>query len=78
MKEKVIYLFLGFVFGIITIVPFIVFSQNIGLGEILKGKILLRVENNGEAWYVNPQDKKRRLYRLNIKANDILLEIASK
>ena len=25
----------------------------------LKGKILLQVEKNGEAWYVNPNDGKR-------------------
>ena len=24
-----------------------------------KGRILLQVENNGEAWYVNPDDSKR-------------------
>ena len=25
----------------------------------LKGRILLQVEKNGEAWYVNPKDGKR-------------------
>ncbi len=29
------------------------------LSEKLKGRILLQVENNGEAWYVNPQDNKK-------------------
>ncbi len=30
-----------------------------GLGEKLKGRILLQVEQNGEAWYVNPTDNLR-------------------
>jgi len=29
------------------------------LSKKLSGKILLQVENNGEAWYLNPQDQKR-------------------
>ena len=29
------------------------------LSERLKGKILLQVEKNGEAWYINPKDGKR-------------------
>jgi hypothetical protein len=29
------------------------------LGDKLKGNILLQVEKNGEAWYVNPVDKRR-------------------
>ncbi|MCK4540377.1 hypothetical protein KAU09_04450 [Candidatus Parcubacteria bacterium] len=29
------------------------------LSERLKGKILLQVEKNGEAWYVSPKDRKR-------------------
>ncbi len=29
------------------------------LSEKLKGRILLQVENNGEAWYVNPRDSKK-------------------
>ena len=29
------------------------------LVERVKGKILLRVESKGEAWYVNPDDGKR-------------------
>ena len=29
------------------------------LSEKLKGRILLQVENKGEAWYVNPRDSKK-------------------
>ncbi len=31
----------------------------VGLADSLSGKILLQVEENGEAWYVNPQTKTR-------------------
>jgi hypothetical protein len=37
-------------------------SKEIGdknLVERLKGKILLQIQQNGEAWYVNPADGKR-------------------
>ena len=30
-----------------------------GLATKLKGKILLQVEKNGEAWYVSPKNEKR-------------------
>lgn len=32
---------------------------DLGLAERLKGKILVQVESNGEAWYVDPVDLKR-------------------
>lgn len=35
------------------------FSQASELGERLQGKILLQVEENGEAWYVYPKNKNR-------------------
>lgn len=35
------------------------FSNAADLASRLKGKILLQVESNGEAWYVNPEDEKR-------------------
>jgi len=35
------------------------FSNAAGLATSLKGKILLQVESNGEAWYVNPENEKR-------------------
>lgn len=35
------------------------FSSAAGLATKLKGKILLQVESNGEAWYVNPENEKR-------------------
>jgi exopolysaccharide biosynthesis protein len=34
-------------------------SYDIGLSRQVSGKILLQVEENGEAWYVNPKDLKR-------------------
>jgi len=34
-------------------------AQAVNLGSSLSGKILLSVEENGEAWYVYPQNKKR-------------------
>jgi exopolysaccharide biosynthesis protein len=34
-------------------------SYDIGLSRQVAGKILLAVEDNGEAWYVNPKDLKR-------------------
>jgi hypothetical protein len=39
---------------------FLIILPNITRGEdALKGKILLQVESNGQAWYVNPADEKR-------------------
>lgn len=51
---------LGEKFGVLALVP----TKNIKFKEsevILKliGKILLQIESHGEAWYVNPKDKKR-------------------
>lgn len=34
-------------------------GQMESLGEKLQGKIILQVENNGEAWYINPADQMR-------------------
>lgn len=36
-----------------------VFSTNESFAKKQAGKILLQVENNGEAWYISPQDNKR-------------------
>ncbi|MEA3449914.1 MAG: hypothetical protein U9Q85_02955 [Patescibacteria group bacterium] len=38
-------------------------KADINLGQKLAGKILLQIENNGEAWYVNPENYKK--YYLN-------------
>ncbi len=38
---------------------FVFFSNANNLSSRLSGYILLQVENNGEAWYVNPETKKR-------------------
>jgi len=35
------------------------FSKAAGLATRLKGHILLQVESNGEAWYINPNNEKR-------------------
>ncbi|NCU43348.1 hypothetical protein EOL72_03315, partial [Candidatus Falkowbacteria bacterium] len=34
-------------------------SQANSLGAKLSGRILLQVEQNGEAWYLNPEDQRR-------------------
>lgn len=36
-----------------------IYSAEQSLAEKMSGKILLQVEKNGEAWYVNPSDQKR-------------------
>jgi hypothetical protein len=51
------------ILGFILVFSFVfiqgsVFAQE-NLGEKLSGRILLQIENYGEAWYVNPQDQKR-------------------
>ena len=43
------------------------FSNAIGIATRLKGRILLQVESNGEAWYINPNNEKR--YYLGRPAN---------
>ena len=35
------------------------YGSQIGIAARLSGKILLQVENKGEAWYVNPSDQRR-------------------
>jgi len=35
------------------------FVKAMELAKQLSGKILLQVEENGEAWYINPADEKR-------------------
>jgi hypothetical protein len=40
-------------------IPGIVLAAENGLSARLKGRILLQVEKNGEAWYVNPVDGER-------------------
>lgn len=52
MKKNIIILFLFFLFC-----PNIVFAED--LKESLSGRILIQVEEYGEAWYVNPLDLKR-------------------
>lgn len=52
--------FYPFIFLLIFFTFFpINFSSAESLSSKLKGKILLQVENNGEGWYVNPDDSKR-------------------
>jgi micrococcal nuclease len=56
MKKK-------FLLALILIPGVFLFANNVssidGLAERLKGRILLQVEQNGEAWYVYPDDLKR-------------------
>lgn len=50
-------LFLFFIFFFLCFVPSA--SAQTTFSQRLKGSILLSVEENGEAWYVNPTDEKR-------------------
>ena len=45
---------------------------NIALTEKLKGKILLQVESRGEAWYLNPADKRRHYMKDGESAYEIM------
>jgi hypothetical protein len=46
-----------------------------GLSTRLKGKILLQVEQNGEAWYLNPDDEKRYYLRRPTDAFNLMREL---
>ncbi|MEA2065348.1 MAG: MopE-related protein [Patescibacteria group bacterium] len=54
---KITFVISTFLFAFTLILCNFVFAQN--FANKLKGKILLQVEQNGEAWYVNPVDEKR-------------------
>jgi len=56
MKKLILIFSLLFIIGIIPINDLFATTN---LGNELKGKILLQVESNGEAWYINPADEKR-------------------
>jgi len=56
MKKSKIILFLGIILCVVGLAS-IVYAQT--MAERLSGRILLQVEQNGEAWYVNPVDGKR-------------------
>ena len=45
----------------VLLIAFVCLSKvsNASLTDDLSGQILLQVETNGEAWYVNPNDSKR-------------------
>ena len=45
------------------------------LSERLKGKILLQVEKNGEAWYVSPKDRKRHYMANGDEAYNIMRDL---
>lgn len=45
------------------------------LGNKLKGKILLQVESNGEAWYINPANEKRYYLGKPDDAFNLMLEL---
>jgi hypothetical protein len=47
-----------FVIIIIGLNP-VILSANDNLADQLSGRILLQVEEHGEAWYVNPETKYR-------------------
>jgi exopolysaccharide biosynthesis protein len=50
---------LFFIFLFVFLFGFGTFAQAGEISSRLKGRILLDVERNGEAWYVNPADEKR-------------------
>ncbi len=54
-KQFTIFLILIFVFGLMPTN----FSVAEKLSDRLKGRILLQVESNGEAWYINPDNSNR-------------------
>ena len=54
-KQFTIFLILVFIFGLTPVD----FSNAENLTDRLKGKILLQVESNGEAWYINPDNSNR-------------------
>ena len=56
-KNKQIYLFILLIL-IFLMAPISVESAS-SLADKLKGKILLAVEEVGQAWYVNPENKER-------------------
>jgi len=56
MKKSKIILFLGIILCVVGLAS-IVYAQT--MAERLSGRILLQVEQNGEAWYVNPVDGKK-------------------
>lgn len=56
MKRFTYIMFFSF---LVFILFFIGLARASSLASRLSGKILLQVEQNGEAWYVNPSDEKR-------------------
>lgn len=55
MKKFLIYLLS--IFSLFVFFTYLVYAQSINLK--LRGKILLQVEDKGQAWYVNPQNNNR-------------------
>ncbi len=55
--KKLFYIFLV-VIGVSVLFPHASFAAE-NLGESLSGRIVLQVQQNGEAWYIDPADKKR-------------------
>ncbi len=49
---------LGLSVGLLISLPLFALAS-VNLADRLSGKILLQVEDNGEAWYVNPENKQR-------------------
>ena len=46
-------------FSFLLVLAFVVSVDAATIAERLNGKILLQIEENGEAWYVNPADNNR-------------------
>jgi len=56
MKITKYFIVIFYIFCIFLLTP--LFTNAEGLESSLKGRIILQVEENGEAWYVNPADEK--------------------
>lgn len=54
-KKKLLIIIASFIF----VFSLISIAKTEDMADRLKGRILLQVEQNGEAWYINPADKKR-------------------
>jgi uncharacterized protein YkwD len=63
------------IFTIIFILIFPILTTAANLGSSLSGKILLQVEENGEAWYVNPADEQRYYMGRPLDAFNLMREL---
>lgn len=70
-KQFIVFLILVFILGLVPIN----FSKAANIAARVKGKILLQVESNGEAWYVNPDNEKRYYLGRPVDAFQVMREL---